>query len=120
MTTPLALIVEDDENLAEIFSLTLQAIDFKIEIVRDGQLALARLAEITPALVVLDLNLPHASGAEILEYIRADERLAHIRVILATAQDRLAESIRDKADLTLLKPVSPEQLGLLAARLRPH
>jgi DNA-binding response OmpR family regulator len=117
MTTPLALIIEDDEDLAEIFSLALQSANFETEVVSDGQLALTRLAEIAPTLVVLDLNLPHLSGAEILSHIRADQRLDTTKVILATAQDRLAEELRAQANLTLLKPVSPEQLRLLALRL---
>jgi two-component system, OmpR family, phosphate regulon response regulator PhoB len=119
MTTPLALVIEDDEDLAEIFSLALQSANFETEVVRDGQLALTRLAEIAPALVMLDLNLPHLSGAEILRHIRADQRLDKTKVILATAQDRLAEELRAQANLTLLKPISPEQLRLLASRLYP-
>ena len=39
------------------------------------------------------------------------------RVLLVTADDRLAETLDDHASLTLLKPISPEQLSVLAARL---
>jgi CheY-like chemotaxis protein len=119
MTAYLALVVEDDENLAEIFSLSLQAAGYNTEISTDGQQALARLAEIVPDLIVLDLNLPHVSGREILRAIRSNSRLARTRVILATAEDRQADFLSDQADLTLLKPISPGQLSQLAARLRP-
>jgi DNA-binding response OmpR family regulator len=119
MSNPLALIIEDVQNLADIFSLAIQAAGFETEIVPDGQLAMNRLAEITPDLVLLDLNLPYVSGVDILKYIRADQRLSEIKVILATAQDRLAEELNDMADLTLIKPISPEQLRLLTSRLRP-
>jgi two-component system alkaline phosphatase synthesis response regulator PhoP len=118
MSAPLALIIEDVQSLADIFSLAIQAAGYETEIMPDGQVALNRLAEITPTLVLLDLNLPHVSGAEILNYIRADQRLSKIRVILATAQARLAEELSDMADLTLIKPISPEQLRTLALRLR--
>ena len=87
--------------------------------IEDGQTALARLAEVTPAVVVLDLNLPHVSGDEILHQIRADERLAETRVMLATANAMLAETLRGESDLVLLKPISPDQLRDLASRLRP-
>jgi DNA-binding response OmpR family regulator len=120
MTAPLAFIVEDEEVLAEIYTVALQMAGFETEVVGDGQQALARLAEIVPTLVILDLHLPHVSGAEILHHIRADERLSKTKVILATAQDRLADTLRAQADLTLLKPVSPEQLRLLALRLCPR
>ena len=119
MTNSLALIIEDDEFLAEIFSLTLQEAEFEIEIIRDGRAALTRLATLTPALVVLDLHLPHVSGVDILHQIRADERLAETRVMLATADAIMAENLREDADLVLLKPISTNQLRELAKRLHP-
>lgn len=119
MSDPLAMIIEDDESLADIFSLALRRAQFEVEIVRDGGKALARLAETLPAVVVLDLHLPHVSGEVILQQIRADERLANTRVILATADAFMAGELRDAADLVLLKPISPSQLRELASRLRP-
>jgi DNA-binding response OmpR family regulator len=117
MTTPFVLIVEDDKKLSEIFSLTLQAAGFYTEQATDGALALSRLGEITPDLIVLDLHLPSVAGPEILRYIRGTDRLCKTRVILATADERLAETLDDQANLILLKPVSPEQLNLLVSRL---
>jgi CheY-like chemotaxis protein len=117
MTAPLVLIVEDDKKLAEIFSLTLQAAGLRTEQAADGAAALTRLGDITPDLIILDLHLPNVAGPEILRYIRSSERLANTRVILATADERLAETLDDQASLVLLKPVSPEQLNLLVSRL---
>jgi len=112
-----ALIIEDDPKLNEIMSITLQS-DFKIETCIDGKEGLSRLSEVTPHIVVLDLNLPGASGREILTFIRADERFSKTRVILTTADERLAEMMTDEVDIVLLKPVSPVQLRELALRLR--
>jgi len=119
MAQPLALIIEDDPNQADIFTMALQAAEFDTETIEDGQTALARLAEVVPAVVVLDLNLPRVSGDEILRRIRADERLAKTRVMLATANALLADTLRRESDLVLLKPISPTQLRQLASRLRP-
>lgn len=117
MTNPLILLIEDDAALAKIFSLTLRGKGFTTEWVADGAAALTRLAEITPDLVILDLHLPNVAGPKILAQIRKDERLASTRVILATADERLAQSLEEQANLILLKPISPEQLSVLAARL---
>jgi two-component system, OmpR family, phosphate regulon response regulator PhoB len=117
MATPLVFIVEDDAKLSEIFSLTLQAAGYQTERVMDGAVALTRLADIVPDLVILDLHLPNVAGPDILHHIRADARLAKIRVLLVTADERLAETLEDHASLTLLKPISPEQLSVLATRL---
>ena len=97
----------------------MQSADFETETIEDGQKALDRLAEIVPAVVVLDLNLPHVSGEEILHYIRTDERLSKTRVMLATANALLADMLDQESDLVLLKPISPSQLRILASRLRP-
>lgn len=120
MTNSLALIIEDDPKLAHIFSLALQSVQFETEIIQDGEDALNRLAEITPAVVVLDLHLPRVSGRDILRQIRADERLAKTRIMIATADALMAEKLRGEADLVLLKPISVGQLRDLAQRLRPR
>ncbi len=117
MTKPFALIVEDDDKLADIFSIAMGAAGFEIEIVYDGRAALARLAGLVPDVLVLDLHLPYVSGRDILRQVRADSRLAQTRVILATADAMAAEVLRDEADLVLLKPISPIQLRELATRL---
>lgn len=116
----LALVIEDDPDLSTIFSEALTAAQFEPEIIRDGALALERLAVTLPSVVVLDLHLPNVSGAEILDKIRADSRLAKTRVILATADARMAEALqkKDQADLVLVKPVSFGQLRDLANRMR--
>ena len=121
---PLALIIEDDQKLATIFAQALKMAEFETEIIADGNAALERLAAVVPALVVLalvvlDLHLPYISGDDILHQIRADERLAKTRVMLATADSLMAEHLRSKNDLVLLKPISFGQLGDLATRLRP-
>jgi len=114
-----ALIVEDDMDLAIIFAEALQAAGFDTGIIRAGDTALARLAVTTPDVVVLDLHLPHIAGTEILRRIRGDERLAGTRVIVATADPRMAEILQEEADLVLIKPISFSQLRDLASRLGP-
>lgn len=115
---PFAVIIEDDPQLNEIMALTLEA-DFVIETYSDGTSGWKRLGDMVPHVVVLDLNLPGMSGKEILTALRADARFKHTRVIITTADERQAEFLRDKADITLLKPVSPGQLRELAKRLKP-
>ena len=117
MSRPIALIIEDDYDASLIFAEALQAAGFETEIIRSGDLALARLAVATPDVVVLDLHLPYTAGTDILSQIRADARLAETRIIVATADPRLAETLQEEADLILIKPISFSQLRDLAARL---
>ncbi len=118
MEKPLAFIVEDDPKLNKIFCVALER-DYEIQSCDNGNEAIRRLAEVTPLIVILDLNLPGKSGAEILKFIRAQTHLIKTRVLLATADERQAETLQQDADLVLLKPVSPMQLRELAARFKP-
>ena len=116
MDKSLALIIEDEYDISIIFARALQAAGFETEIIRAGDTALTWLSCTTPALVILDLHLPRVPGEDILHYIRAEERLANTKVIIATAYASMAERLRDKVDWTLMKPVSFSQLRDLAAR----
>jgi CheY-like chemotaxis protein len=116
MTKPIAFIVEDDPLLNQVFTLALQE-DFVTESFDDGDQALERLSQVKPRLILLDLNLPGASGSDILARIRADESLRGVNIILCTADDRQADYLSEQADFILLKPVSPIQLQQLAKRL---
>lgn len=115
---PLALIIEDNELVTEVFRVALERAEFEIEIIQDGHNALERLAVVTPAIVLLDLHLPYISGETILRHIRTDPRLAKTQVILATADLIKAENLKQEADFVLLKPFGFIQLHELAKQLR--
>ncbi|MEM7029248.1 MAG: response regulator [Chloroflexota bacterium] len=117
MRQQVAFIIEDDEALRELFTEALQQAGFETEALDDGDVAMTRLAASKPDVIVLDLNLPHVSGQQILQHIRASTQLENTRVIVVSANHRLAESLRILADLVLIKPVSFSQLRDLAKRM---
>lgn len=119
MSRPLAFIVEDDPRLSDIFAETVRSAGYEVELFLDGHQVLARLAQIEPALVMLDLHLIHVNGKEVLAYIHTQKRLQNTTIMLATADDALARNLEDQCDLVLLKPISVTQLRRLASRLRP-
>jgi two-component system response regulator GlrR len=119
MGKPTALIIEDDRDVAELYSHVVESAGLATEIVATGEAALARLAVRVPAFVLLDLNLPSSvSGADVLHHIRADRRLVDTRVVVATGHPDLADAVRAEADLVLLKPIDVAQLSGFVARLR--
>ena len=113
----LALVIEDDTAVGQVFVEALKQAGFAAELVGNGRVALARLALVVPAVVLLDINLPVVSGETILQAIRADSRLAGTRVILTTGEAHRARALQPRADLVLVKPISANQLTELAARL---
>jgi CheY-like chemotaxis protein len=115
---PLALIVEDDDDLTVIFSKALEAAGYRTEILREGDRAWSRLENVLPTLLVLDLHLPTLSGLDILRKLRADNRLGKIIVMVVSADARMAEAAEADADLVLIKPITFSQLRDLSSRFR--
>jgi DNA-binding response OmpR family regulator len=115
---PLALIIEDDDKLSIIFTEALRQAGFDTRVIHDGAEALTTIQACQPAVVILDLHLPHVSGDEILRAIRQTESLAHTQVIITTADAILAETLRPQSDLILIKPISFLQLRDLARQMR--
>lgn len=113
----LALIIEDDADLVDIFSEAIHRAGYDVEKIQSGDVAIHRLGNVLPAVVVLDLHLPEVSGVELLSFMRSDERFANTRIIVVSADAALAETLRDEVDLVLIKPVPFSQLRDLAKRL---
>ena len=69
------LIVDDDENIAELIGLYLTKECFDTHIVNDGESAIKAVTEYAPNLVLLDIMLPGIDGYEVLREIRKDSKL---------------------------------------------
>ena len=106
----LALIVEDDEDAAEIFEFTLKGAGLATSVVRTGGEALTWLGAVIPDVIVLDLHLPNVPGTEVLRRMRGNPQLAGVPVIVATAHPELAEEVEEEANLVLIKPVRYTEL----------
>jgi two-component system, cell cycle response regulator DivK len=117
----LALIIEDDEDLANIFAEALRAIGLSIENLADGAAALKRLQSggDIPFVILLDMHLPHVSGRELLKVIKSDPRFTNTWIMITTADARLADDFRDQVDFALIKPILFGQLRDLVNRLKP-
>lgn len=116
----LALIIEDDEDLASIFAEALRGVGFEVEHVADGRVAQERLkTKEAPYLVLLDMHLPHVSGADLLADMKNDGRFKDTIIIITTADARMGETYGEKADFVMIKPISFVQLRDLTSRLKP-
>lgn len=113
------LIIEDDQDLSEIFSQALSAAGYQTDIVNDGLVAEEKLKQVVPSIVILDMHLPNKSGNVLLKQIRDDARLAKTRVVVATADAQMGDEMRGHVDLVLIKPISFTQLRDLSARFIP-
>jgi two-component system, OmpR family, alkaline phosphatase synthesis response regulator PhoP len=112
------LIIEDDRDIAELVKRYLEKAGFAVDVHPSGREGLAALTAHPPDLLVLDLMLPHVSGAEICRAARATPSTALIPIIMLTARAEEAERIAGLeigADDYMAKPFSPNEL---VARVR--
>jgi CheY-like chemotaxis protein len=79
------LLVEDDNNLREIFEMRLQAEGYDTATASDGEEALASAIKEKPDLIIADVMMPKMSGFEMLENLRNSPDMAQTKVIMMTA-----------------------------------
>src|SRR5438445_11847811 len=112
------LVVEDDQDIAQLVGRYLDKAGFTTEIVASGRDALTTIGARPPDLVVLDLMLPQIDGLEICRAVRANRNVSAIPIIMLTARaeesDRIV-GLELGADDYLAKPFSPNEL---VARVR--
>jgi CheY-like chemotaxis protein len=88
------LLVEDDNNLREIFDMRLQAEGYKTVTAGDGEEALVVAVKEKPDLVIADVMMPKLSGFEMVENMRAAPELANVKVIMMTALGQAEDRAR--------------------------
>lgn len=110
MPQKVVLIVEDDKELNANLSELIELIDFQHESVTDGTIAIERIRQLRPELILLDLQLPNASGLDILTDIRQDFRLYQAKVIVMTGDQFVNLAELHLADGVLIKPFTLQAL----------
>ncbi|MBV9884112.1 MAG: response regulator [Sphingomonadaceae bacterium] len=103
------LVVEDNELNLKLFCDLLRAHGYEAEPVRDGREAVERARAFAPDLVVMDIQMPHISGLELIERMKsdADLRATPIMAVTAYAARGDEERIRDAgAEGYVSKPIS--------------
>lgn len=84
-TQPLVLIVDDEADLREMFSLKLSASGYRVETAENGVIAIEKAKELHPDIVLLDVKMPGLSGPETLLRMKKEELLKDIPIIFLTS-----------------------------------
>ena len=111
------LIVDDDNNIAELIALYLTKECFETKIVNDGEEALKEFVRFHPDLIILDLMLPEVDGFDICRQVREEKNTP---IIMVSAKKDDIDKIRGLglgADDYMTKPFSPSEL---VARVKAH
>jgi two-component system phosphate regulon response regulator PhoB len=88
------LLVEDDDNLANIYETRLEAEGFKTVRVGNGEDALSVITQTRPDLILLDVMMPKVSGFDVLDIIRNTPETINYKVIMLTALSQDSDKAR--------------------------
>jgi two-component system response regulator MprA len=109
------LVVEDDQEIADVLRRTLRGEGHEVRSAGDGVEALRVAAEFAPDLVVLDLGLPKLDGVEVCRRLRAESDVPILILTARTETGDRVEGLDSGADDYLVKPFERQEL---LARLR--
>ena len=88
------LLVDDERDIAKVLGKRLELAGFEVSTASDGEEAIAKVGEVRPELIILDVMLPKLNGYEVCAKIKQDEAHRKIPVVMFTAkgatQDHLA------------------------------
>lgn len=119
--TKSVLVVEDNELNLKLFCDLLRAHGYEATPVRDGREAVAQAQAVKPDLIIMDIQLPHVSGVDLITQIRADEELAATPILAVTAYAGREDEERIRgagATAYVSKPIAVkrfvEEVGALA------
>ncbi len=111
MSQPMILVVEDDIDLRDALSDTLQLAGYSVCVAQDGRMALDMIESKEPVLVVTDIQMPRMDGHALLKHIR--KRWPDLPVMIMTAYgsiEKAVEAMRDGAVDYMTKPFEAEVL----------
>ena len=102
------LIVEDDANIARLLSVRLERIGHSVTTVADGREAFATACRQNPALIMLDVMLPHMDGFQVAKQLKRDPRTRAIPIVMLTSRtdgNSVIAGLDTGVDMYLSKPI---------------
>lgn len=107
------LVVDDEPNIVLSLEFLMRQSGFDVRVARDGDAALAAVAERVPDLILLDVMMPGRDGYEVCQTIRANPAWSKVQIIMLTAKSREVEQEKGLAlgaDDYVTKPFSTRDL----------
>lgn len=121
-STPLVLIVEDDDHIAQVLRFMLERQGYRVIHLADGRAASDHVAasQDTPDLILLDVMLPYMDGFEIVALVRARLDWVAVPILMLTAKNTERDTVRALdagANDFVSKPFQPNELLARVRRL---
>lgn len=120
MTTPVVLLVDDNEDCRIIYGSTLRHAGYRVRTADDGLECLESAAKDPPDLILLDIGMPRMDGMKALEQLKGNPRTTTIPVVAVSARvgkDQHEAVLSAGFSEVLLKPITP---GEILASVKRH
>lgn len=114
------LVADDSEGHRRVLEMVLGASNFEVVSTANGHEALTYLQSHTPDLMILDVDMPFASGLDVCDKAKRVSRLRDIPVVIMTSLTDAATRTRAErvgADLLVHKPIAGKDLRGMVTRL---
>lgn len=82
-TAPVVLIIEDNQDLIEMYRLKLSLEGFRVETALDGEQGILKAVEAKPDMILLDILMPNMNGFEVLKALKHNSRLEAKIIVLS-------------------------------------
>lgn len=118
--TPIVLIVDDDPMSRELMTDALAPLDFHLIAVADGLEGLRILEELTPSVMLVDIQMPYMDGFEFLTRVRENPKFAAVPMVAVSAYAMVNDGsriLKHGFDQYLSKPVPVKTLRQTVKRL---
>lgn len=107
------LLVDDEPNILLSLEFLMERAGYEVFTASDGEMALEKIDQLLPSLVLLDINMPKLNGYQVCERVRATPEWDQVKIILLTAKGRDVEKQKGLAmgaDDYVSKPFSNQEL----------
>ena len=114
------LVVDDEDSITLSLRHLMKREGYAVAVARDGEEALAAIAETPPDLVLLDIMIPKRDGYDVCQTIRANPDWAAIKIVMVSAKGRdieVEKGLALGADAYMTKPFSTRELAAMVRDL---
>lgn len=118
--TKKVLIVDDEPNIVISLEFLMSQAGYDVQVARNGEEALERIADFAPDLVLLDVMLPRVDGFDVCQRVRENAEWDAIQIVMLTAKGReveVAKGLALGANAYITKPFSTKDLLAEVKRL---
>jgi DNA-binding response OmpR family regulator len=117
------LVVDDEPYILRSLSFVLEREGYTVVTAADGESGLAKIRELRPALVFLDIMLPRRNGYEVCAEVKGDQDLADIHIVMLSAKGQQIDRERGMlggANEYMTKPFSPREIVQYVRNIIPR